>query len=43
MLALFVKKKLPEQLVIHCYGLNTHPDEPVFEPSPIKSWIRLWI
>jgi len=28
-------KKLPEQLVLHCYAVSTHPDELVLEP-PLK-------
>jgi len=38
----FGKKKLPEQLGLHCYAVGTHPDELVLEPPPKKSWIRLW-
>jgi len=37
----FVKKRLPEQLGLHCYVVSTHPDELVLESPPIKSWIRL--
>ena len=33
---MFVKKKLPEQLGLHCYAVNTHPDELVLEPPPKK-------
>jgi len=37
----FVKKKLPEQLGLHCYAVSTHLDELVLEPPSKKSWIRL--
>jgi len=33
----FVKKKLPEQLGLHCYAVSTHPDELVLEPPPYKN------
>ena len=32
----FVKKKLPEQLCLHCYVVSTHPDELVLKPPPKK-------
>jgi len=42
LLTVFVKKKLPEQLGLHCYEVSTHPDELVFHSPPLKrSWIRL--
>ena len=36
LLTVFVKKKLPEQLGLHCYALCTHPDELVFEPEKMR-------
>ena len=35
------KKKLPEQLGLHCYAVTTHPDELVLETPHKKSWILL--
>ena len=32
------KKKLPEQLGLHCYAVSTHPDELVLDPPQKKSW-----
>jgi len=32
----FVKKKLPEQLGLHCYAASTHPDEFVLQAPPKK-------
>jgi len=36
----FVKKKLPEQLRLHCYAVSTHQDELVLEP-PLKKILDL--
>jgi len=41
LLTVFVKKKLHEQLGLHCYAVSTHPDELVLEPPLKKSWFRL--
>jgi len=34
----FVKKKLPEQLGLHCYAVSTHPDKFVLS-SPLKIFL----